>query len=162
MKGNIRYIFIITMVLIILTFIVYTFIINYTMSEHISKESIIKVFNNNSNEFNAIARYIDTMDGLFTFYYDYDKNICISKNNSNGTEVEIKIDDTGLRKNLDYLIKELKFSYVLEGKDYILFIRERSDYEQGIMFLKSGGKTGGFDKEIQISGNWYYYLKTYV
>jgi lipopolysaccharide export LptBFGC system permease protein LptF len=147
--------------IIIITFIVILIINNIVVPEHMPKERIISAFKKNSVEFNVIVKYINGMDGLFSFYYDYDKNTYISKNKLDDSEAEIRIDNSDVQNYLIYLIEELDFRYILEGKDYILFIQEHSPYEQGIMFLKNDLKSGGFNEEVYIDDNWYYYLKTY-
>ncbi len=159
MKLNKRNILFLALIFII-GFLIYTIIYNDIESEQTpKKDRIISTFYKNPTTFNKIVNYINEMDGFFSFYYNYDKKTYISKNDLGDSEMEILIDND-IENDFIYLAEELNFRYVIEGKDYILFIQEHSPHEQGIVYSKNN-ISGVFNEEIYIEDNWYYYVQTY-
>jgi hypothetical protein len=146
--------------LLLIVFIIWTFIINFVIDEHIPKQSIINDFNENAGAFNKICEYANSTEG----------NISISiingaiqiKNSTADDTNDVKIDNLQISNEIMQIIQKLEFTNISESNDYILFMREGPSYEQGILYNKTGTRLNYFDEEIPITGNWYYYLKTYT
>ena len=123
---------------------------------HIPKENTIEVFNSNFDKFLDMVQYSEETAGYF--YAD---------NNSDRLIIDIgnrtdKMNNKKTNDTLLFIIKKLKFKGVYEDGDYIRFMRESGNDEQGILYLKNPNLSlTGIELEL-IRGKWYYYIAKHV
>lgn len=158
-----KLIVVIVSIFIILICVIIIFLLNYKsyiFDERIEKQVVIAEFNNNFNNFDLVANYLqNTNEDVFIEKIDGKKVIIkISKNN----KIEIlELADEKIMKALYIIMNKLNYKYIREdGINGVYFVKQTSlRFADGIAYSKDNNKPDWGTIEVleNISERWFYY-----
>ena len=148
MNKKIFVISIITILIIIVAIILILMKGNSNSLQVREKSEILRLYNENANDFQSIVEFLSKIDGSFSISLE-----------NNKVKIEPKVIDSlavkPLENKLELILKKRKFNIITkdDARGYIMF-----GSNQGIIYSKENPSKYIRGESSLINNNWYYFL----
>lgn len=134
--------------------------------EPIDQKEVVRVFKNNFDEFNDVAKHISNYQKEHeeTFFIEKASGSFITKLSSSKGQKIITFSKETVRKSIKSIFNVYQYKYIYEdGGNGVYFTLNDTniDFGHGVVFTKDGKAPDGWGitvtKVVMISDNWYYF-----